>query len=156
MLAFAFSSQHSFNCDICCLTGVQVNCWNHVIKIYFLTSCLVSPMITNLCVFNKVTSTQAKTTHLSVQQQKANSDALWASAPHHAATSSPTQSNRAECTLRCSSALKNQLTGGKQRPDTLASGTAHLAFKRPQSKCADITVSCERSLFSATCFFFLY
>lgn len=25
---------------------------------------------------------------------------------------------------------KNQLTGGKQRPDTLASGTAHLAFKK--------------------------
>ena len=62
---------------------------------------------------------------------------------------------------RCNCALKkkerekkkNQLTGGKRRPGTLASGTAHLAFKKPRCKRADVTVwCCALFLFSATCF----
>lgn len=71
-----------------------------------------------------------------------------------------TKSSWTEYMLCCRPALKkkeekNQLTGGKRRPGTLASGTAHLAFKKPRCKRADITVVCRDSLAIFSHLFFL-
>lgn len=66
--------------------------------------------------------------------RESRSVVLSASALCHAVALCVTHSNRAAGTLRWSALLKkkkkNQLTGGKQRPHTLASGTAHLAFEK--------------------------
>lgn len=65
--------------------------------------------------------------------RESRSVVLSASALCHAVALSVTHSNRAADTLRWSALLKkekNQLTGGKRRPRTLATGTAHLAFRK--------------------------